>query len=129
MVANYSLLPLLFTPELIFIKISLFLFYISFTLYCASKIHSIDWETLLPLHEKLYIIGFIFLFFYENFLQHIFGLATRFEFLPLLFTSVYCSLGITYFWLKYYYRFLTLSSTSDRIASKSTKKNKKKKVN
>lgn len=109
-------------------KISLFLFFISFTLYCASKIHSIDWQTLLPLHEKLYIIGFIFVFSYENFLQHIFGLATKFEFLPLLLTSVYCSLGITYFWLKYYFWFLALGNTSDKSSLKATKKNKKKKT-
>lgn len=139
-VANYSLFPLLFTPELVLIKLSLFLLYnalIVFGLFSAFK--SKNLTELLPLHELLYILGFIPLFCFDAFLQHLLNLDKRLPFLPLLLTSVYCSIGIVYFWLKYYCQFLFSSFTekpikisktqSNSITQSNSKKKKKQKAN
>lgn len=71
-------------------------------------------------HELLYATGFIGLFLFENFLQFAFKLDQRFPFLPLLLTSVYCSVGITYFWIKYYIRFLLETEPNANATSKKT---------
>lgn len=129
-ITNYSLLPLLFTPELIVIKLSLYLLYISFTLYCCCQLYPNHWKHLWPIHERIYIYGFALIFFYEYILQYMLGWSDKYEFLPLLLTSVYCSLGITYFWLTYYIRFLMLRQSGGKITATTvnnvgTKKKKK----
>lgn len=123
-VTNYSLLPLLFTPELLIIKLSLFLLYAMFTIYCTSKIYK-NWETLLPIYEQGYILGFIVVFVYENFIQYLFGLNVKMPFLPLLLTSFYCSLGVIYFWVRYYFWFMMLKNSSHKITIKSKQKKRK----
>lgn len=106
-VSHFSLFPLLFKPNLALIKISLLLTYI--LIQCNGIRHlwpSMHRKHMLPLHELIYDLGLIALLFYEFILQYALNLDKRFPFLPLMLTSVYCSIGIMYFWLKYYAEFL-----------------------
>lgn len=101
----YSLFPLLFKPELLFIKLGLFGCYTAASLYGFQKIHSKD---LLPKHEVIFLFGLAGLFLYENVIHYLIKFNFIFPFLPLMLTSVYCSLGVLYFWLMYYYQFLSI---------------------
>lgn len=107
-VGGYSLFPLLFNPELTTIKV---FFLISFVVlfYIISEKSNIKID--LKSYEIIYLFGFAFVFWYEQHLQFIFGLDQRLPFLPLLIVSVYCSAGVTYFWLRYYYSFLVECET------------------
>lgn len=106
-VAHFSLFPLLFKPNLALIKISLLLTYILVQFNGIRHLWpSIRRKHILPMHELLYSFGLIALLFYEFGLQYALNLDKRLPFLPLLLTSVYCSIGIMYFWLKYYAEFL-----------------------
>lgn len=119
-VAHFSLFPLLFNSNLDLIKISLFLTY---TLIVTNSLKGL-WPSIvyirdLPIYELLYTIGFIGIIFYEFSLQYLLKFDKRLPFLPLMLTSVYCSLGIIYFWLKYYVKFLFVSNVPDSKVSKS----------
>lgn len=107
-VSHFSLLPLLFKPNLAIIKISLLLTYILIHLNGVRYLwpSSIHRKHILPLHELFYSFGLIGLLFYEFILQYVINLDEKLPFLPLLLTSVYCSVGIMYFWLIYYAEFL-----------------------
>lgn len=102
-VGSYSLFPLLFNPELTAVKV---FFLMSFIIlyYIISGKSKIKAD--LKLCEIIYLYGFMLVFWYEHHIQFMFGLDKRLPFLPLLIVSVYCSVGVTYFWLKYYYSFL-----------------------
>lgn len=56
--------------------------------------------------ENAYLFGLLVPFAYEIGLQYLFRLDKTLPFLPLLLTSVYCSIGIIYFWIKFYVYFL-----------------------
>lgn len=99
----YSLTPLLFTSELILVKLSLFSLYIAFNLFAFKKLYNFN---LLFIHERLYCFGIILLPLYEHLIQYILKFDEKFPFLPLLITSVYCSVGMSYFWLKFYCEYL-----------------------
>lgn len=130
-VANYSLFPLLFPHNLLWIKAGLYLVYLGVIVYATHNLYRMKSpRDYLLTHELLYSGGFIGLFLFENCLQFTLQLDQRFPFLPLLLTSVYCSVGITYFWLKYYLRFLLASEANGGASEKTknkAKKNKKKK--
>lgn len=102
-VGSYSLLPLLFNPELTAVKVFFLVSFItlSYIVLGVSK-SSVN----LKIYEIIYLCGFILVFLYEYHLQFAFGLDQRLPFLPLLIVSVYCSAGVIYFWLKYYFSFL-----------------------
>lgn len=121
-VSNFSLLPLLFNSNLILIKISIFLTY---TFIITNSLKglwpSIVYSRNLPIHEVLYTVGFFGIIFYEHFLQYLLKFDKRLPFLPLMLTSVYCSIGIIYFWLKYYVKFLFASNNASATTSKSFK--------
>lgn len=115
-VSHFSLFPLLFKPNLVLIKISLFL---TSTLMATNGLNAL-WPSvkrpyLLALHELLYIVGFIGLIAYEYIVQYFIGFDKKFPFLPLLLTSVYSSIGIMYFWLKYYASFLISSNANKKV--------------
>lgn len=109
-VAHFSLLPLLFQSNLAIIKISLLLISTLITTIGLQKLRKSEENTpnpeFAPIHQLLYIIGLVGLLLYEFAIQYIIGLDKRLPFLPLLLTSVYCSVGIVYFWFKYYAIFL-----------------------
>lgn len=59
--------------------------------------------------ESWYIYGLIVLCIYENVLHSAWGLNKSLPFLPLMLTSVYCSVGVFYSWVCYYHYFLTFN--------------------
>lgn len=106
-VANYSLLPLLFNADLLIIKMSLFLVYTIFIFYGIHSLNlSEENQCILSWYELFYMAGFFGIFLYEVYFQYVFRLNLKLPFLPLLFTSVYCSIGNMYFWLNYYFEFI-----------------------
>lgn len=120
-IANYSLFPLLFPHNLLWTKTSLCLVYLAIIVYAAHILHHLkSWRDYLMTHELLYAIGFVGLFLFEQFLQFALKLDQRLPFLPLLLTSIYCGIGITYFWLKYYLRFLLSTHSNASTNSKRT---------
>ncbi|XP_038264609.1 probable dolichyl pyrophosphate Glc1Man9GlcNAc2 alpha-1,3-glucosyltransferase isoform X1 [Dermochelys coriacea] len=107
---HFSLFPLLFTPPEITTKILLMLL---FTVYSFSSLRALFRKEgpLLNWLETIYLIELVPL---EIFCEIVFPLTSwklKFPFIPLLFTSVYCALGITYAWLKLYVSVLTESVT------------------
>ncbi|KAF7278925.1 hypothetical protein GWI33_007828 [Rhynchophorus ferrugineus] len=122
---HYSLFPLLFPHSLLSVKVLLHILYSCYSFYSLFKIHmSAINKYALPLLstlESLYVIGLSGIFLYENVIHKALMLDKRLPFLPLLFTSVYCAMGITYSWCKYYSYFM--SSNGDRKTQK-TKANK-----
>lgn len=109
-VGHYSLFPLLFPSSLLLIKLILYLLYSCYAFYSLFKMYPLHLcKYSLPLLnslESLYLIGLMPLFMYENIFHHMFGFSKSLPFLPLMLTSVYCSFGVTYSWLKYYIYFL-----------------------
>lgn len=99
----YSLTPLLFTSELILVKLSLFVLYVGFNIYAYKELYH---HRILYLHEKIYSAGIVILPLYEYFIQYALNLDQKLPFMPLMLTSVYCSLGMIYFWLKFYVEYL-----------------------
>ncbi|XP_065452040.1 probable dolichyl pyrophosphate Glc1Man9GlcNAc2 alpha-1,3-glucosyltransferase isoform X5 [Chrysemys picta bellii] len=107
---HFSLFPLLFTPPEIATKILLMLL---FTVYSFSSLRALFRKEgrLLNWLETIYLIALVPL---EIFCEIVFPLTPwklKFPFIPLLLTSVYCALGITYAWLKLYVSVLTESVT------------------
>lgn len=105
----YSLFPLLFKPNLLFIKIGLFGAYTALTILAFQKMYS---KNLLKNHEIIYLFGLLGLFAYENFFHYLLSFNIIFPFLPLMLTSVYCAVGVLYFWVIYYIDFIMTDSRS-----------------
>ncbi|KAK6637289.1 hypothetical protein RUM44_007703 [Polyplax serrata] len=110
---HYSLHPLLFTRFEIPLKFSLFLLHCFYSFsnlsYLFDERHRSSLKLpLLNRLESLYVLGFIPLFLSEVLFFPAVGLTTRLPFLSLLLTSAYCSLGVCYSWVKYYWHFLTM---------------------
>ncbi|CAO3641590.1 unnamed protein product [Cunninghamella echinulata] len=93
-----SLYPLLFhhqeTPIKIFITLIWYLAILPGLCYC----HNIKLRHLLIPMEKLYLMGLILVQCYNGVL-HSMLFGTRYEFLPLMLTSLSCSVGILYGWI------------------------------
>ncbi|XP_069679184.1 dolichyl pyrophosphate Glc1Man9GlcNAc2 alpha-1,3-glucosyltransferase isoform X2 [Periplaneta americana] len=117
-VGHYSLFPLLFTSFEQPIKVLVLLLHSCYAFAnLASLFDMKKCSACLPLlntFESIYLLGLIPLFLYESVIHPYLGLNTRLPFLPLMLTSVYCSLGISYFWLKYYWHFLTTSEINHK---------------
>ncbi|XP_069747944.1 dolichyl pyrophosphate Glc1Man9GlcNAc2 alpha-1,3-glucosyltransferase isoform X2 [Narcine bancroftii] len=98
---HFSLFPLLFTGPEIPIKICLMLF---FTVYSFSALRALFRKegTLLNWPESIYLIGLVPLQVICEIIYPLMPWQQRFPFVPLLLISVYCSLGITYAWIKMY---------------------------
>lgn len=109
-VGHYSLFPLLFPPELTLVKLLLFILYSMYAFYSLSQLYPFQFckytLPLLNIFESIYLLGFCVIFFYENILHNFIGLDKHLPFLPLMLTSVYCSLGVIYSWLRYYLYFI-----------------------
>ncbi|XP_046563377.1 probable dolichyl pyrophosphate Glc1Man9GlcNAc2 alpha-1,3-glucosyltransferase [Haliotis rubra] len=110
-IGGYSLFPLLFTQFETPIKILLLALYSFYAFTSLGRIHGIPARpTALPLLsnlESLYLLGIIPLEIYNSIGHPALGLSQRLPFIPLLLTSVYCAIGVTYCWLRFYW--LTLS--------------------
>jgi alpha-1,3-glucosyltransferase len=120
-VGHFSLFPLLFQPTESPIKLELLLLQtiISYVLFRETYSRK---GKLLHLWETIYLLGLIFVqLFYSLVHPLLFQVATgdfnnnndtphqvRYPFLPLLLTSVYCSIGIVYIYVSLYMHFFTL---------------------
>ncbi|TRZ03287.1 hypothetical protein DNTS_006716 [Danionella cerebrum] len=111
---HYSLFPLLFTTQEMPIKIFLMLL---FTIFSFSSLRLLFRKagSLLNSLETLYLLGLLPL---EVICEFIFPLTLwqkSFPFMPLMLTSVYCSLGVTYAFIRLYISLLTSSCKAKRI--------------
>ncbi|XP_044727314.1 probable dolichyl pyrophosphate Glc1Man9GlcNAc2 alpha-1,3-glucosyltransferase [Chrysoperla carnea] len=106
-IGHYSLFPLLYPKNLLTIKVLLLLIYTTFVYYTIRKIRE-PIIRVLNLMELFYIIGLIPLFIYEHVLHFMLKFDEKLPFLPLMLTSVYCSLGVIFFSIRYYVQFLTI---------------------
>lgn len=117
-VGHYSLFPLLFTAFELPVKVLLLLLHSSYAfLNLANLFDTKKCSLYLPLLnglESVYLLGLFPLFVFENVIHPLLGLNTRLPFLPLMLTSVYCAVGVLYFWLKYYWHFLTTSEINHK---------------
>lgn len=111
---HYSLFPLLFPTSLLSIKVLLLVLHSTYIFYCLSSMYPLQIckynLPLLNMLESLYLCGFGPLFVYDNFIHHLLGLSDILPFLPLMLTSIYCSVGVIYCWFKYYLYFLYKSN-------------------
>ncbi|XP_059060050.1 probable dolichyl pyrophosphate Glc1Man9GlcNAc2 alpha-1,3-glucosyltransferase [Achroia grisella] len=120
-VGHYSLFPLLYPKNLLAIKIFMLLTHTAIAFGNIPLLYEIPQKPksrkrrafmrlpLLNHLESLYIYGLLILCFYENILHTTWGLDKTLPFLPLMLTSVYCSIGVLYFFISYYYYFLTFN--------------------
>lgn len=120
----YSLTPLLFTSEMIPVKLTLYVLYLTFNLFAFKKIYNFQ---LLKFHERLYCFGLIALPVYEHVIQYMLNFHIKLPFMALMVTSVYCSIGMTYFWVKFYCEYLCESSIDVKVSSTKTSKTHKRK--
>ncbi|XP_077983602.1 dolichyl pyrophosphate Glc1Man9GlcNAc2 alpha-1,3-glucosyltransferase-like [Glandiceps talaboti] len=117
-VGHYSLFPLLYKPAETPTKVCLMLMYTVLSFSCLGKLHSTtkregEQDTkgenkvssaspILPLPETLYLLGLIPLYAFCNILLPLFSFTSKYEFLPLMLTSFYCAVGVSWSWLKFY---------------------------
>nr|XP_011717494.1 probable dolichyl pyrophosphate Glc1Man9GlcNAc2 alpha-1,3-glucosyltransferase isoform X4 [Macaca nemestrina]XP_045226172.1 probable dolichyl pyrophosphate Glc1Man9GlcNAc2 alpha-1,3-glucosyltransferase isoform X5 [Macaca fascicularis] len=98
---HYSLFPLLFTAPELPIKILLMLL---FTIYSISSLKTLfrKEKPLFNWMETFYLLGLGPLEVCCEFVFPFTSWKVKYPFLPLLLTSVYCAVGITYAWFKLY---------------------------
>ncbi|XP_070931458.1 dolichyl pyrophosphate Glc1Man9GlcNAc2 alpha-1,3-glucosyltransferase isoform X6 [Macaca nemestrina] len=98
---HYSLFPLLFTAPELPIKILLMLL---FTIYSISSLKTLfrKEKPLFNWMETFYLLGLGPLEVFCEFVFPFTSWKVKYPFLPLLLTSVYCAVGITYAWFKLY---------------------------
>lgn len=77
-----------------------------YLVYIALAYYYLKIQRKFPFLEKMYLIGLGVLFIYEHLIYHVLEMHKNLPFLPLMLTSVYCAVGITYFWLIFYYDYL-----------------------
>jgi alpha-1,3-glucosyltransferase len=111
-VGHYSLFPLLFLPSETPIKISLLLFHgtMSYAFIRFAAYVRLTHQPRLNIAERLLLIGLIAVQIFFSVVHPL--LYKQLEFLPLLITSVYCALGVTYFWAVYYVKFMRFTTAA-----------------
>ncbi|XP_068187158.1 dolichyl pyrophosphate Glc1Man9GlcNAc2 alpha-1,3-glucosyltransferase [Antennarius striatus] len=98
---HYSLLPLIFTPAEVPLKAVLMLMFVIYSFTALSKLHSGQGSLVHPL-ESAYLFGLIPLALACEIIFPLSLWQQRLPFLPLLVTSVYCSVGVCYSFLRLY---------------------------
>ena len=98
-----ALFPLLHLTDLTPLKILLILFY---TILSSSLLIQRHKQCLLQIYEWIYVGSLPLIIVYETCI-HGFLFDEQLPFLPLAITSIYCSLGVTYSFLLYYYVFVS----------------------
>lgn len=112
-VGHYSLTPLLFTPFEVPLKALIVLTHAAYAFLQLHQMFDVRSAPSLRLPlmsraETLYILGLIPLFLYQHVIHRFLWFSQDLPFLPLMLTSVYCAIGITYCWCKYYWHFLSM---------------------
>ena len=115
-VGHFSLLPLIFTQAEAPIKYLFLAMFTSFAFYNIPRCVEVAEKSMfaLPLLntlESFYLYGLVPLEIYCSLGHWALGLTDTLPFLPLLITSLYCSLGMTYTFIKIYRKTLTDPST------------------
>ncbi|XP_013421845.1 probable dolichyl pyrophosphate Glc1Man9GlcNAc2 alpha-1,3-glucosyltransferase isoform X2 [Lingula anatina] len=104
---HFSLFPLLFTIAETPIKIILMLVYTIFAFTSLGEIFGLPRRglclPLLSIPESLYILGLIPVQLYCSVGHSLLRLDEKLPFIPLMLTSAYCALGVTYSWLRFYW--------------------------
>ncbi|XP_008842423.1 probable dolichyl pyrophosphate Glc1Man9GlcNAc2 alpha-1,3-glucosyltransferase [Nannospalax galili] len=103
---HYSLFPLLFTAPELPIKIFLMLL---FTIYSISSLKTLfrKEKPLFNWMETFYLLGLVPMEVCCEFVFPFTSWKLTYPFIPLLLTSVYCAVGITYAWFRLYVSVLT----------------------
>ncbi|KAJ8878752.1 hypothetical protein PR048_019338 [Dryococelus australis] len=120
-VGHYSLFPLLFTRFETFIKLFLLISHSSYAFFSLTSLFQGKGgplNSLLSIVELAYLVGLLPLYVYDIAIHPLSGLGTKLPFLSLMLTSVYCALGVLYFWLLYYWYFLTHVERKDKVQIK-----------
>lgn len=109
-VGHYSLFPLLFPDNLMLVKLLFLLIYCCYAFYSLNSIYPFQFckfsIPLLSNSESTYVLGLAPLFLYTEVLFRFTAVSTTLPFLPLMMTSIYCALGVSYCWFKYYTYFM-----------------------
>ncbi|XP_030033553.2 probable dolichyl pyrophosphate Glc1Man9GlcNAc2 alpha-1,3-glucosyltransferase isoform X2 [Manduca sexta] len=117
-VGHYSLFPLLYPKNLLAIKIFMLLTHAAFAFGNIPLLYDTKGKPkrrgflrlpMLNQLESFYIYGLIILCLYEHVIHVALGLNKTLPFLPLMLTSVYCAIGVFYFWIYYYCYFLAFN--------------------
>ncbi|XP_012869638.1 PREDICTED: probable dolichyl pyrophosphate Glc1Man9GlcNAc2 alpha-1,3-glucosyltransferase isoform X2 [Dipodomys ordii] len=98
---HYSLFPLLFTAPELPIKILLMVLFTIYSVYSLKTLFRKE-KALLNWTETLYLLGLVPLEVCCEFLFPFTSWKLRYPFIPLLMTSGYCAVGITYAWFRLY---------------------------
>ncbi|XP_041808732.1 probable dolichyl pyrophosphate Glc1Man9GlcNAc2 alpha-1,3-glucosyltransferase [Chelmon rostratus] len=98
---HYSLFPLIFTPAELPIKVLLMLMFVIYSFTALRKLHSGQGSLLHPL-ESIYLLGLVALAIACEIIFPLSPWQQKLPFLPLLVTSVYCSVGVCYSFLRLY---------------------------
>ncbi|XP_065142990.1 dolichyl pyrophosphate Glc1Man9GlcNAc2 alpha-1,3-glucosyltransferase isoform X2 [Paramisgurnus dabryanus] len=106
---HYSLFPLLFTTQELPIKIFLMLLFTIFSFTSLKKLFR-KGGALVSTLEAVYLLGLIPLELICEFVYPLTVWQKSFPFLPLMLTSVYCALGVTYAFIRLYISLLTCSN-------------------
>lgn len=103
-VGHFSLLPLIFTSAEAVLKYSLYLCYTLCSFYSVGSLHRYRGGRhqlpLLSFPETIFVMGLLPLELYCQGLHQWLGLDRSLPFLPLMLTSLYCAVGVSYVWLK-----------------------------
>ena len=110
-VGNYSLFPLLYKEAETLTKILLLVIYSVYSLKSLELHHKTTVDRFqnkslfsfpsMNFFETLYLIGLVFVQLIYSFCP-LFSLCLRYPFVPLMTTSLYCSLGLIYCYINFY---------------------------
>lgn len=135
-VAHYSLFPLLDVEgtngggggALTLLKYGLWLLYAVALAAGARRVHG-ERRPKGGWLERGYVNGLHALFVYEKVVHGWLFSGGRLPFLPLLLCSVYCALGVVYFWVRYYWAFMAeVSEDGGNVSEMVLLKEKRKKI-
>ncbi|KAM9348431.1 dolichyl pyrophosphate Glc1Man9GlcNAc2 alpha-1,3-glucosyltransferase [Symphorus nematophorus] len=98
---HYSLFPLIYTPAEFPIKVVLMLMFVVYSFTALRKLHSGQGSLLHPL-EVVYLLGLVVVAIACEIVFPLSPWQQKLPFLPLLATSVYCAVGVSYSFLRLY---------------------------
>lgn len=106
---HYSLFPLIFTTAELPLKFLLMVLFTLFSFCALTKLHRCP---LVGCLESLYLLGVATVCVVCEIILPLSPLTARLPFLPLLLTSVYCAVGVTYCFIRLYASLLRTSEHS-----------------
>ncbi|KAM3869037.1 dolichyl pyrophosphate Glc1Man9GlcNAc2 alpha-1,3-glucosyltransferase [Diretmus argenteus] len=98
---HYSLFPLIFTPAELPIKVTLMLMFTLYSFCALRNLFSVQGSLLHPL-EAVYLLGLVAVAIACEIVYPLSPWQQTLPFLPLLATSLYCALGVSYCFVRLY---------------------------